>query len=333
MITDANALRPEFIPRDMMHRQGVIDHIASVLDPHMAIENISLFGPSGSGKTTVAKYVLRQIEGKNLDYRWGYVNCISNSSKSGALHQLVRSSELGRDIRRSGTPAGEYLDRIRDYDHMLSLVLDEVDVLDEPELIAALADMPDVTLITICCDQDKLHSQLHNEGRVRTRLRAAETIHLDRYNHSELSDILWYRVDHGLDRTRVDDEAIDFIADVAAGNARTAIAYLRRAASHVQMGKADNLTADVVEEIADDAHQDIRQRRVRHLGTHKRTLYEIIKSGTVEPSDLYESYRDDIQDPKTRRTVRRYLESMERYDLIESIGETSDTRYRLCESD
>lgn len=332
MISDARALRPEYIPRDMKHRQGAIDHFSSVLDPYLTAENISIFGPSGSGKTTLAKYVVRQLETETLDFRWGYVNCISDSCKTGALYQVVRSAGLGRDMRRAGTPASEFFDRIRQCDDHVAAVLDEVDVLDEPDLIASLADIRNVSLITICVDQDKLHTDLVERERVRTRLRSAETIYLDRYTHRELWDILKYRVDHGLDSSRVDEEAIDAIADAAAGNARLGIAYLRRAAKYVEAGNASELTESVVQEVAEDAREDIRSNHKRHLGTHQQVLYEIIQeagSKGVTAGELHNQYERRAQEPKTKRTRRRYLDSLQRYDLIESEGSTRGRRYRL----
>jgi cell division control protein 6 len=337
MITDARALRPEFIPRDMVHRQGAIDHMVAVLDPHLwssTSDNISIFGPSGAGKTTLAKYVLRKMEGSRLDYRWGYVNCMSESSKIGALHQLLRDCRLGQDIRRSGTPASEYFERIREFDGELVFVLDEVDVLDEPKLIPALSDMEDVCLITICIDQDELHANLRDQERVRSRLRAAETITLDKYTYSQLSDILWYRVDHGLDAARVQDEAVEYIADIAAGDARLGIAFLRRAARHVGNGAGEDLTVDVVQEVSDDAQADLRARRIRYLGTHKRVLYDLIKArgcDGIRAGELHQEYQNHVQSPKVRRTVRRYLDSLERYELIEPVGSTSDRRYRTVQ--
>lgn len=329
MITDARALRCEYVPRDLVHREGEIDQMAAALDTVLT-ENISIFGPSGVGKTTLAKFVVGQLEAESLNIRWGYCNCISDSTKTGVLHQLVRDSGLGRDMRRRGTPVGDFLDRIRDYDGTFVAILDEVDVLDDPEILASLADMPDVALVTICVDQDKLHRDLVDEERVRTRLRASETITLDKYSHDEMVDIIEYRVAHGLDGSRVEQEAIDYIADSAAGNARVGIALLRRSAERVAAGDASAVTPALVDATADDAREDVRDSRVRSLGTHKRALYEIVRDAGADGLDagtLHTRYCEYVQDPRARRTMRRYLDSLERYDLIESGGGTKGTRY------
>jgi len=332
MITDARALKPDYIPQDMAHRDGPIDHMATALDLRFDGENITIFGPSGSGKTTLAKYVLDRLESDALEFRWGYCSCISESTKHGVLHQLVRDAGLGRDMQRTGTATGQFLDRLESVDDRLALVVDEVDLLDEPELMSALAELRGVWLVAICIDQDRLHTDLREHEPVRSRLRAAETITLDRYSHDQMLDILEYRVEHGLDASRVTDAAVADIADRAAGNAREGISYLRAAARHVYAGNAEELTLDVVEDIAGDAREDTRQRGVRYLGTHKRALYEIIREAgpdSIRPEQLYERYEQRVQNPRDPRQQRRYLDSLQRYDLIENPGKKSGSRYQI----
>lgn len=91
MITDARALRTEHVPRDLHHRDGQIDHLSSVLDPTGVtnLEDVCIFGPSGTGKTTIAKYTLSLLERKALDIRWGYVNCMTESTSAAALYKHV----------------------------------------------------------------------------------------------------------------------------------------------------------------------------------------------------------------------------------------------------
>jgi len=56
-------------------------------------------GPSGAGKTTIAKYIVRQLEQEVLGIRWGYVNVISNNSKTSVLYSLVRDAGRANDLR------------------------------------------------------------------------------------------------------------------------------------------------------------------------------------------------------------------------------------------
>ena len=64
MITDARVLQPEFIPREVQHRDAEVNYLSSVLDPitngHRA-DPALLHGPSGAGKTCIAQYLVEQL--------------------------------------------------------------------------------------------------------------------------------------------------------------------------------------------------------------------------------------------------------------------------------
>lgn len=328
MITDARALRPEFVPRDLEHRDGQIDHLSSVLAPIQfnSAENVCIFGPSGAGKTTIAKYVLSQLERESLGIRWGYVNCMADNTAAAALHTLVRNLNLGADLRRRGEPTSLAIDRLRQCDDQVVTILDEVAVLDERPLLA-LTDLPNVSVVAITIAEDEWMSSLSSQAT--SRMQSAATVRLEKYGLDELTDILDSRVTHGLIKSRVTDDAIERCADIAAGDARRGIAILRRAAQYVEQNDTRELTAEVVENVVDDAENDIQERRIRSLGTHQRLLFSIIdEAGDIDCEDLHAEYEERAFDPKARSTRRRYLESLRRYDLIEASGNGRARRYR-----
>ncbi|MFB6292323.1 MAG: AAA family ATPase, partial [Candidatus Nanohaloarchaea archaeon] len=58
------------------------------------------------------------------------------------------------------------------------------------------------------------------------------------------------------------------------------------------------------------------------LNRHQQVLYEIIKdAGEIKPGELYERYEERVEEPKVKRTLRKYLQKMDHYRLIESEGE------------
>lgn len=328
MITDARALKPDFIPRDLHHREGQIDHLSSVLAPSALdrAEDACIFGPSGTGKTTIAKYTLSQLEGELLDIRWGYVNCMADSTHAAVLHKLVREAGLGADLRREGTPSSRALNRLRQCEDHIIAILDEVAVIGEQPLLA-LWEVPNVSLICITTDEDAWFAHLGSAAQ--SRMQSAATIRLEKYTHTELVDILESRIDHGLIGSRVDDQAVESIADIAAGDARRGIAILRRAADYVESKETQRLTTGAVERVVADADDDIRERRVRSLGTHQRLLLELIDaSGEIDGGTLHARYEDQSSSPKSPSSRRRYLKSLRQYDLIEAEGNGSGTRYR-----
>ncbi len=334
MITDARALRPSYVPADLHHRDAKIAQLADALRPICdgdVGEDAFIFGPSGTGKTTLAKYVVRKLEREAFDFCWGYVNCMSGSSKNAVLHTLVRDANLGADLSKEGTATVAFLDRLREIDGQLVAILDEVDVLEDESTLHALYDLPNVTLVMITTDEDDLFA--HFDDRLRSRFRSAEMVRLEKYCHNEMCDILRGRIRAGLAPGVIEPRAIEYIADVAAGDARYAIALLRRATGAVMDDERPLITLEIVDQVRDDAREAIHQQHVDDLGTHKRLLYEIIKSaGRIPTSELHETYEERAPTPKARRTRRRYLQSLEgKYGLITSTGAGKGKMYSVPE--
>ncbi|SDC06458.1 Cdc6/Cdc18 family protein [Natrinema hispanicum] len=324
MIRDARALRPSYIPSDLHHRDAKIEQLADALRPIAdggIGENVLIFGPSGTGKTTLARFVVRKLERETLDLRWGYHNCISGSSKAEVLYGIMRDADLGANLKKMGSPTSAFIDRLRESERRVVGIVDEVDVLEDDTTLQALIDIPNVTIVAITIDEDDLFAYL--DSRVRSRLRSAETITLDRFTHAQLVDILQARIRAGLRPGTITSDAIAYIADVAAGDAREAIGILRSAARFVSRDcDSSQITTEVVDSVRSAALEEIHLERVEDLGTHKRLLYDIIEAAReISASQLHETYEQRAQKPKAKSTRRRYLMNLEdKYGLIESNG-------------
>nr|WP_200820832.1 AAA family ATPase [Halobellus limi] len=285
-------------------------------------------GPSGTGKTTIAKYIVRQLEQEVLGIRWGYVNAISNTSMTSIVYSLVRDAGRANDLREKGTPRSLMFDRLRDMDDHFVAIVDEVNVLDDEKTIQALWQIPNVTLVLICIDEDDFFAGL--DSTVASRVRGAAKVSLERYHHDQLVDILWSRINAGLASGVVDEDAVETIADIAAGDARHAITLLRRAVRDVVERDDEKLTVGNVRPIREEAREEIHERHVDTLGTHQRHLYEIIKdAGEIGASELHERYEKRAGDPRVKSTRRKYLQSLEHYELVSSSGTGRGTKYRF----
>ncbi|RDZ65984.1 cell division control protein 6 [Haloferax sp. Atlit-12N] len=333
MIRDARALRDNFVPADLEHRNAEIGHLSSLLKPiedGEAGSDILITGPSGAGKTTLARFVAGELERASLGVRTAYSNCISNSTNAAVLHTLLRDAGLAFEFDRGSTPIGSYLDKIRDLDDQFVIILDEVDVLEDPSLIAMLYDINNVTTMMVCVSEDAFLAGL--DMRVESRARAAAGVKLEKYRDHEIADIIGARVEFGLDPGTVDETTIDHMASIAAGDARLAITNLRRAAQYADAEDLSALSPGLVDEVADEAEVEVHERNVERLSTHKRLLYDIIREGgEVTSKQLHAAYEKRISEPKSKPTRRRYLGALERYRLVQKHGATRGTRYRLVE--
>jgi Cdc6-like AAA superfamily ATPase len=78
MITDAHVLQAEFVPKDVVHRDGEINHLSSVLQPITdgeRGETAFLFGPAGTGKTCVSQYTTTKLHESVIELNYQYANC------------------------------------------------------------------------------------------------------------------------------------------------------------------------------------------------------------------------------------------------------------------
>lgn len=332
MIEDARVLREDFVPGEVVHREAEVEHLSGVLEPVTRgepAETALLTGPSGTGKTCIAKFTTERLREERLDVETLYVNCWQNYSAYRALYRILEGLGQNLDIHRQSTPRDELIERLRNYtgEHCV-LVLDEVDQLQDKRILYDLHDFSQFSMVLIANSETELFGDMND--RLTSRLRGSDRVHFDRYDLDALVAIMAQRVDRGLARNIVDRSLLEMIADEAAGDARVALSILRSAAQAADRDGAETITAERITNAVPEAREAVRQKSLDALTPHQRAVYDIIEeAGSIEPADLYDAYRDLVDDPKTDRTVRNYLSKMEQYNLIEADGNSRDRIYRL----
>lgn len=87
---------------------------------------------------------------------------------------------------------------------------------------------------------------------------------------------------------------------------------------------------DTITSAVSEAEVEQRQKTVKMLTPHQQLVYEIIEEpGELNPSVLYERYRERASDPKTEGMVRNCLAKLGRHNLIEAVGKNRGRVYRL----
>jgi Cdc6-like AAA superfamily ATPase len=330
MIRNGRALRQEHVPSELVHRDGEIDALTAALGGGRSnmFEDVIITGPSGAGKTSTTRYVLRKLEEARLDVETGFVDCISANSSTGALAGLVRASDRSAPLDPRANARTVLIDRLRGMDKEFVAVLDEADVLEDKQIIQALYGVPNVTTALISVNYDDL--LINCDTRIQKRIRTFRHVEFDSYGDAQLADILSKRAEVGLVRGSIDEDTIWYIADQAAGDARLAIATLRRAAKQCSDLRDEEITQAVVDDVVDAARNEIASRYIEKLSTHQRILYEVIRQeGPVQAGELYDLYRKRASNPKADRTLRSYINSMQREGLVEKTGGGRHTEYRL----
>ena len=335
MIRDARVLRAGFVPREVEHRDAEVNHLSSVLEPITngePADTAIVTGPSGVGKTCISKFVTERLREEVLDVEATYVNCWRNYSRFRTLYQILDDIGATIDIHRQSTPHDELIDRLQQYDGPRTVViLDEVDQLEDPSLIYDLHSMEQFAVICIAHKEEELFSRV--DDRLVSRLRSSEHVRMDKYHNEQLYDILSARTKWGLEKDVITDKQLYQIADAAAGDARLAIGMLRSAASTADRENCEEITNDMLLDAAEDARAQIKQKSLDSLTPHQRVVYDIVRDhGPIGPSEIHERYTEDVDDPRTKRTIRTYLSKMAQYNLLEAKGTSRDREYSLVDS-
>ncbi len=332
MITDARVLRDEFIPREVVHRDAEIQQLADNLEPLIedaAAQNTLITGPTGVGKTSITRHTLDKLQEEALDVQYQYINCWENYNRFKVLYKALEGIGQTLDIHRRSTPTDELFTRLKEYDKRpYILVLDEVDQVEDTKVLYDLYSMQNVALIMIANREENVFYQM--DDRVRSRLINSARIEFKSYTISELVDILSDRTEWGLRPGSIDQTELEQSAHAADGDARVGIGILRNAALKAEDEDVDQITGDIITDVIPDARRETKQKSVEKLNEHQQTLYEIIEDAEeIQPRDLYDQYEDIVEDPRSERMRRKYLNKMEHYNLIESSGEGRWRKYSV----
>lgn len=331
MIADARVLRPEFIPRDVVHRDAEVSHLSSALRPITEgdpAETALLYGPSGVGKTCIARFTVQRLRENALNVDRQYVNCWEDNTRFKTLYRLLEGLNRAFDVHRQSTPKDELLERLRTYDGPpYVVILDEADQLEDTGILYDLYRIPGLTMVLIANREEELFSRF--DDRLVSRLQTSTRVRFEKYDLDELVEILEDRVQWGLRDGVVTTDQLETIADAAAGDARVAIGILRTAARRTKQRDTETISDENIAEAVPEAKAEVKQKNTEKLTADQRTLYEIIaKRGVIAPGELYERYTERVSEPKTKRMVRNYLQKLCHYNLVVAEGENRGRTYR-----
>jgi len=330
MLNQASVFQEQFVPADIVHREGEVTTISNALRPihsHGNPEVTFLFGPTGVGKTCVAKHTVNELEADLSDVDAQYVNCWQDYTRFGVLYKLLEGIDAHGTVHRQSTPKDELFNRLREQlSRPYVVILDEVDQLAEDHVLYDLYRIPEISLICIANQKDDVFPTL--DTRVRSRLETGLELQFDRYSHAELVDILSGRVDAGLTAGVVTDDQLRRVAELASGDARVAIGTLRAAANAAHQSNATRITDAMITQGVPEARQRVEKDGLGRLTDHQQELYYIVKDdGPIAPGELYATYSERVSDPRCKRTVRKYLRKIEQYGLLESDGQKRARTY------
>jgi len=334
LIQEGRALSEEnFVPQELLHRQDqlkeVRDEILPVIDEESE-RHILIYGPPGTGKTTLAKYLKRELDKRFSTAFTAFVNCWTRYTRFKVLYSIVEQSGHYRLLHGHLTSTEDLISKINSIkeDKPAVIFLDEIDLLNQPETVYDLTG-DNTALIMICNDRETF---LGLDKRTQSRVSGKKTVKFPRYSHKELVDILERRRDVALGQDVLNDLKLDRIAEASGGDARTGIRIMRLAAEKAKEDGAEAITDDHLDYGIDESEQEYRKKNLSKLNKHQRLMIEILEDmDDMSPGDLYNLYQEHSNDPVSRRTMRRYLNKLERYNLVDLKGRKRGRRIVLTQ--
>jgi orc1/cdc6 family replication initiation protein len=330
IIGDARVLTADYLPNKLVHRDNERQEIARNLKPILDEEqpnNMLLYGKPGTGKTAMAKYVVEELQKENF-VQSSYVNCFSEKSRFEIFYELLDEKIT---TPRDGTSTEKVVQKFEDKtkEEPTVIIVDEVDQISDDSILYELSRFQNTGIIFIANDQRVF---THFEDRVRSRLSRIKRIRFKKYTTEQIIDILKLRRKHGLREGCIHNPDLQKIAGRAGGDARVALNSLRFAAREAEDQGLEEISEDIIEEAISDAYDEEKLESLESLNKHQKAVYKVLQEkGEMQMGELYEAYRTKVEDSKTKRTLRRYLNKMEAYEVVEAEGKKSAKSYSLTE--
>lgn len=319
IISREEALLPDYIPDNILHREAELQTIADAIKPLLRkgySNNLFIHGTSGTGKTSSVKFLIKQLLEASSSVLPVYVNCWENNTQLAVYNCIIEKMRL--PIPRRGLAADELFKKItsymKGYEKPILLVLDEMDGLKADDLLYVISRANEKQgvifgIIGITNNKELLASL---DPRVRSSLRFS-SIEFKQYTEEQLFSILRTRAEVALVPNSYDERVLRKIADaVDDGNARNALGLLWKAAKRAENKYQNKITLqDVVDS---EAEQDFRFS-VLNLSAEELKIINALKGGEKKSSELYNSLTELN---KSKRQIRNYIDALEKKGVLES---------------
>ncbi len=342
---DRDALRHDYIPDKLPHREEHILHLGEIVAPVLSgsrCSNIFIYGKTGTGKTAVTKFVMKKLVQKaeevGAPIKVCYVNCRLAGTEYRVFSTLCSTIEVR--VPFTGLALGEVFDRFRtgldSRKLLLITVLDEIDALVRSRGDILLYELTRIneslhhSKISIIGISNDLRFKEFLDPRVLSSL-SEEEIVFRPYNADELKDILWNRAKLAFHEGVLQKGAVNLCAALAAaehGDARRALDLLRVAGELAEREGSKIITEKHVREAEKRIEHDRVTEALRNLPLHSKlvlcSVYLLDKANVnyAITGDIYEVYCELCKElnmaPLTQRRVSGLINELDTIGLLNS---------------
>jgi archaeal cell division control protein 6 len=291
--------------RSLVHRQKEIDNIVyNLSDALKGIipANMFMYGKMGTGKTLVTKLVTSEIVRQTPEYKQKvkviYIQCETLHTNIAIIREL--NEQLETEKTKTCNAFDMYFKKfcrlLNDFNGVLIIVLDEIDLLDDPNVINILCRLKEndfgenVCIIGITNDitfGDNLNARTKS-------VLSQQNLVFPPYDANQLKDILQERAEIAFEPNTLQDTIVPLCAAYAArenGDVRKAIELLRTAGEITEANGESLVTEANVKKAQQRIEQDKLTELIRTLPTQHKT---VLLSCLIEESDNLASHTGEI---------------------------------------
>ena len=270
--------------------------------------NAFLFGNNGTGKTFISKYLLNKIC-PNL--KGFYIDCWKNPTTHLVLEDMLRQLNTivpRLSINEKRKKLGDLLK-----DKPFLIVLDEIDKIRNSELSNLFYNLLQFEKTSIFCISNNKDSFQKLPKKIREMLMPLP-IYFPKYKVQELHEILKKKSNSG-----INEEILNLIINKSNGNARIGVKLLDHLKNFTKWKKLNEIKIDEIQDSLNEIHE-FHDDKLANLSKNEKTLYEIIKENPkINSNKLYRVFHKRHKHLITERSVRRYLEKLNKFGLVNSV--------------
>ncbi|MBD3351322.1 MAG: AAA family ATPase [Candidatus Lokiarchaeota archaeon] len=351
---DRNALDSSHIPENLPHRYEQIKAIAeiTVVTLRNGIpSNLFIYGKTGTGKTAVIKHISKKLTNKckrinNMACpNWIYIN--SNRVKSGYRVLATICNRLNPDdpVPPTGLPRDVLLDKLvnrldENYGNSICfVVLDEIDCLRSKKskdsilyLLSRINEILKKSKVILVGISNTLNFKDDLDPRVKSSLCEEELV-FPAYKADEIYDILKERTKIALHEDIVTEGALRLISAFAArenGDARRALALLRKSAEFVERRNLKKLDVNLIYEAQDQLDSDKIVHFIRDLPIQQKMILIAVylnqkfdPENSTNTGEIYNTYKELVKQSYnlnclTRRRMTDLIKELDLAGIFES---------------
>jgi cell division control protein 6 len=317
---DESVFYPDYFPQSIPCREAQIKELTFLLKPLLVqkkANNVLISGPPGTGKTLSTNFVLKELCEYTKKVRFTYINVIKENTRVAVLSKIV--SFFGGVLPRRGLAVDEIISRTQELfskaDFSPIIILDEIDKMDKDETSKLLYDLSRFNVgkryFTLILITNYRASIQELDNRTQSTLFLSD-IEFLRYKPLEIKGILKERIEFGLVPGSISEDLIGYVSGFAAGrggDARIAIDLIYKAGKNSEKVGQSEITKEILLSSARLVDAVKFSEKIKYLSPEEYDVLLAIDEG-INVSSLYTKF--DLSE----RTIRRYLDNLEKLELI-----------------